>query len=72
MNAIRGNYQKEERAMQLSWDQVRFQTFHLFNIQLAGKDKLKNYTDLVKFPWDKEPEKKKLSSADLKQWIRSK
>jgi hypothetical protein len=71
-NAIRGYWKKQERLRMQTWDQTRFQTFQLINIQLAAKDKLKNYTDLVKFPWDEEPKKVKLTGAQLKEWIGSK
>jgi hypothetical protein len=72
LNAIKGYYRVQERQMQLSWDQVRFATFHNVNIQLQRKDKLKSYTDLVRFPWEPEPVKVKLTPDALKSLVKKK
>jgi len=70
INAVRGYTKKQDRKKQEAWDQTRFNTFHLLNIQLAAKDKLKSYTDLVRFPWEPEPVKPQLDGNILKQIIK--
>jgi hypothetical protein len=69
-NAIKGYFRREERLRAMLWDQTRFSTFHLLNIQLAAKDKLKTYTDLVRFPWEPETKKVKITSEILKEYIK--
>ena len=46
-------YAKEQnKRYRETWETVRWSTFHLVNIHIAKKDKLKRLTDLVRFPWD--------------------
>jgi hypothetical protein len=70
INAIAGYYSKLERDYQTTWEQTRFTTFHLVNIQLAKKDKLRHYTDFVKFPWENKTSTVKLSAAEFRKLIR--
>lgn len=47
-------YAKErEREYKEQWEATRWMTFHLINIQLDKRHKLKRLTELVRFPWDK-------------------
>ena len=47
-----GYAKEKERAYQERWESVRWEVFHLLNVQIAKKDRLKRLTDLIRFPWD--------------------
>jgi hypothetical protein len=46
---MQGRRALQEQAMQTSWEQTRWQTWHLLNIQVKRKIQL---TDLARFPWE--------------------
>lgn len=54
-----GYWKDKEQAIQLSWEQSRWQTFYTVYVQLdkKGRRKLKTPKDLVIFPWEKEKSK---------------
>lgn len=52
-----------------TYDSMRLQTVFLLNVQLSKKDRIREVTQLMKFPWDKEVVKgeKKQSVEEMKQ-----
>jgi len=44
---------KQERQSKERWEIGRWITFHLLNVQLERKNRLKRFTDLTRFPWEK-------------------
>lgn len=51
-----GHANRQQREYREDWEQTRWMTFHLLNIQLQRKDKLKRLSDLIRFPWEKQSE----------------
>jgi len=49
--------EKQMMAQRTVYESMRLQTFFLINIQLSQKDRMKEVTKLMSFPWDKEQKK---------------
>jgi hypothetical protein len=67
-NILQGRFKAKEMETQVSWEQVRWQTWHLLNIQIEKNKRLK-LEDLARFPWEKPKEKKQLTTQQLKQFL---
>jgi len=50
--------EKTTEQEQLEWERVRFSTWHLVNIQLDRKNKLRTPQKLIRFAWEKVKKKK--------------
>ena len=48
-----GYVKAQEEKYRVQWESMRWATFHLLNIQIDKRHKLKRLTDLVRFPWEK-------------------
>jgi hypothetical protein len=67
INTLRGYGKKTETEQRAAWERSRFEVFHVVNIQLDKKDRLKNYSDLVRFPWEA-PKKEKVHQLTAEQF----
>jgi hypothetical protein len=54
VNIMTAYNRQQEQEIRNTWELGRWHLFHLINIQLTKKDKMKSMTDLVKFSWDEE------------------
>jgi hypothetical protein len=67
-----GYAQEKEKDYRDRWEVARWTTYHLLNIQIAKKDKLRRLTDLVRFPWDEtrnyEPSTREKFDELVKKW----
>lgn len=74
INAISGYNKRQEMNSREAWETTRFAVFHLLNIQLDKKDKLRKYQDLVMFPWEPKPKikPKQLTAEEFDKIIKGK
>ena len=50
-----GYSQEKVRCHQQEWEKARWMVFHLLNIHLEKKHKMRRLGDLIRFPWDAPP-----------------
>ncbi len=63
-NKLKGDYERIQNQIRETWEQTRWSTALLINIQLP-KGKQVKATDLIRFPWDKKTKKvQKFSSKN--------
>ncbi len=56
---------KRDEENRLSAELVRYQTWHLINIQLAQSDKIKQPSDFWKFKWEEKEEGENKSTEEI-------
>ena len=64
----RGFFDKVNEEYQMSWEQMRWQTY-ILALPNAKKGALNSPEDLVRFPWDKEREAPGMSEEELKEFL---
>lgn len=68
MNIITGQAKRQELEAQISWEQMRWQTWHLVNIHI-DRNKRISLQDLARFPWEQKQATRQMSIKDLKNFL---
>lgn len=63
--------EREEKRQQAEWERARFICVNLMNIQIDKKHRMRKYTDLVLFPWER-PAKALGRNDERAEWFAEK
>ncbi len=67
-NKTKGFFEQRNEDTKQAWEIMRFQTTALINIQVKRSDKIEP-NQLVKFPWDKDQQKRTMSVKEFEALI---
>lgn len=68
LNIVMGRAKAIEQQNQLSWEQTRWQTWHLVNIHIDRQKRI-SLQDLARFPWEQKQAARQMSLKDLKNFL---